>query len=467
MSIKTPRLIKDRCGVYYFRWIVPLSWRQFVGKTELRRSLRTKDAIEARHKALSLSLAVEALVVDPKFLANPTLADFQHLLGSDADVRKHMRIDFFNGIIETDTLAEAQEAKAIVAEMAQTHKQRMLDGVSAVLPTSRSSTMLEAAISSYLAEKASTLKPATLLKTKGVLNDFIAHTGNIDLALIASSTVKGYKDSQLQVKKRSTTINDKISILNNFFSYCIGNKLARMENPTTGLFIKGANNTTSSYKPFSSDELKRIFQPDLYIKKMRLPDFYWGPLIALFTGMRAEEIASLRVDQITTDFGVWLINIEGGKTVNAARRVPLHDQLIKLGLIEYVEWVQKAGYTRLFPHLVPGKNGFKKNMCRMFGVYLDLPEVNIVDPLKVFHSFRHTVITKLTDKGVSDGLKKSMVGHDAETVESAHDDYIHAEELTLDSMRKAINRLDYLGVDFGMLKILPSAFSKNIANRLV
>ena len=27
MSIKTPRLIQDRCGVYYFRLIVPLSWR--------------------------------------------------------------------------------------------------------------------------------------------------------------------------------------------------------------------------------------------------------------------------------------------------------------------------------------------------------------------------------------------------------------------------------------------------------
>jgi len=80
--------------------------------------------------------------------------------------------------------------------------------------------------------------------------------------------------------------------------------------------------------------------------------------------------------------------------------------------------------------------------------------------LQVFHSFRYTVITKLTDKGVSDGLKKSIVGHDAETFESAHDDYIHIEELTLDSMRKAINRIDYPGVNFGMLKILPSVFRK-------
>ena len=40
---QTPRLIRDRCGVYYFRVIVPLALRDTTGKTELRRSLRTKD----------------------------------------------------------------------------------------------------------------------------------------------------------------------------------------------------------------------------------------------------------------------------------------------------------------------------------------------------------------------------------------------------------------------------------------
>ena len=45
---QNPRLICDRCGVYYFRLIVPLSWRQTGEKTEIRRSLRTKDAAIAR-----------------------------------------------------------------------------------------------------------------------------------------------------------------------------------------------------------------------------------------------------------------------------------------------------------------------------------------------------------------------------------------------------------------------------------
>ncbi|MDE2418422.1 MAG: hypothetical protein KGN32_11515 [Burkholderiales bacterium] len=117
MSIKTPRLIRDRCGVFYFRLIVPLAWREFVGKTEFRRSLRTKDSAEARQRALSLSLAVEAMMVNPKFLTNPTLADFPHLLRPDAKqgTRDKIRIDMDRGIIETDTLDEAKEAQLLKA----------------------------------------------------------------------------------------------------------------------------------------------------------------------------------------------------------------------------------------------------------------------------------------------------------------------------------------------------------------
>ena len=120
MSIKTPRLIRDRCGGYYFRLIVPLALRKFTGKAEFRRSLRTKDSVVARQRALSLPLAVESMIVSPKFLSNPTLADFPHLLRADAKqgIRKKIRIDLDRGIIETDTLEGAREAQKITANVA-------------------------------------------------------------------------------------------------------------------------------------------------------------------------------------------------------------------------------------------------------------------------------------------------------------------------------------------------------------
>ena len=84
MSIKTPRLIQDRCGVFYFRFLVPQSWRQIVGKTELRRSLRTKDAQQARLSALRLSVELEELMAT---LKKNTPVDLSSKAGLDEHVR--------------------------------------------------------------------------------------------------------------------------------------------------------------------------------------------------------------------------------------------------------------------------------------------------------------------------------------------------------------------------------------------
>ena len=454
MGIKTPRLIRDRCGVYYFRLIVPLSLRDTIGKSELRRSLRTKEAAIARHRALLLSTQLEAVMVDPKFLNSPSIADFPHLLkaGAGDGIRQKMRIDLERGLVETDTPEEAERAAQIVADYAQARKVAAQAGIAAAMPSSRCGTSLEQARDDYIAERKATLSKGTMPKVRGVLGAFIAFAGNADVAFIRASKVKDYKKELLAAGKAATTINDHISILTGFFEYCIDNKVAAMENPAKGLLVKGAQNKAESYDVFTGEELGRIFAPETYLKRMKLPDFYWCPLIALYTGARAEEVASLRVDQIYPVKGIWIIDILKGKTANATRRVPIHANLLALGLVEYRKAVSEAGHSLLFPHLIDGKNGFKKNMGRAFAEHLDSPEVDVKSPLKVFHSFRHTVVTMLTDKGVNDGQKRFLVGHDIDSRTSAHDDYIHGEALTLPNLQEAINRLGYELVDTAKLK---------------
>ena len=73
MSIKTPRLTRDRCSVFCIRLVVPKALRADIGKSELRRSLRTKDCSVAKQRALTLNLALEAA------LTNPKISDFEHL----------------------------------------------------------------------------------------------------------------------------------------------------------------------------------------------------------------------------------------------------------------------------------------------------------------------------------------------------------------------------------------------------
>ena len=461
MSIKTPRLIRDRCGVYYFRLIVPLALRQSVGKTEFRRSLRTKDAATARQRALELSLKVEA------FSVTRNISDFPHLLGANPDVKKLIEVDFERGIFRADTPQESALMASIVANHAEVRKVAAQSGIASVLPSSKCGKNLEEAAKDYLSEKKTTIAAATLLKHKGALKAFTAETGNLDVAMVRALNVTDFKKKLLANGRAATTINDQLSALKSFFDYCIDNQLVNMVNPAQGKLIPGANNLAESYDPFVEAELQKIFAPGLYLKKSKLPDLYWGSLIALFTGARAEELASLDISQIFHVKGIYIIHILDGKTVNAKRRVPIHDQLLALGFLDYVNCVKGAGYTKLFPHLQDGKNGYKKNMCRQFGEYLDLPEVNIVDPLKVFHSFRHTVVTALTNAGVNDGLKRALVGHDIDTRTSAHDDYIHASMLTVPNLQIAINKLHYEDVDFASLMRAQDSFLPIIAKKIV
>ncbi len=301
MSIKTPRLIQDRCGVYYFRLIVPLSWRHTVKKTEIRRSLRTKDAGIAREAALLLSARMEALLSNSK---KSGLDESMQVINdwiTDTESKKMVVRIYKNGEaeIEADTLEEAREARAIVAEHAKMQS-RSAHEVLDALPASRCGTTLETANKDFQAERASTLsEKGTMPKLRGTIKAFIAFVGNLDVAMITAAKVKEYKKSMLDSKKAPTTINDHLVILTGFFDYCIDNQIAKMQNPVRGLLIPGAHNKAESYDVFKLLEIGRIFAAGPYLKRMgKLPDFYWGPLIALFSGARAEEIASLEVDHI-------------------------------------------------------------------------------------------------------------------------------------------------------------------------
>src|SRR5690606_39520942 len=69
----------------------------------------------------------------------------------------------------------------------------------------------------------------------------------------------------------------------------------------------------------------------------------WIPLVAMFTGARAGEIAQLRVCDVRNERGTWFVHmIEDAKAglavKNRKRRVaPVHSKLVGLGFIAFVE----------------------------------------------------------------------------------------------------------------------------------
>lgn len=177
------------------------------------------------------------------------------------------------------------------------------------------------------------------------------------------------------------------------------------------------------YEPFSAAELERLFASPVYVCGERPAGgrgeaAYWFPLIALFTGARRTEIAQLKVGDVRQgDGGIWYLDItnEGAdqnlKTASSARSVPVHHELIRLGLLDVVAARGRAHPKEapLWPSFAPPIDPKTKAWTKWFGRYLGQHVVH--DPAKTFHSFRHTFKRACREAGVSEEVHNALTGH--------------------------------------------------------
>lgn len=155
---------------------------------------------------------------------------------------------------------------------------------------------------------------------------------------------------------------------------------------------------------------------------MREAHDYWIPLIGLYSGIRIEAIATLATAQVREVDGVLSMVIEKDKNKAGRRIVPIHPRLLELGFRAYLDELNAKGEAQLFPKLSGAK--FSKNTSRNFGRLLD--EVGISDPLKVFHSFRHSVITRLHAARANTAHVMQLVGHSQSGNDVHFGTYTHA-----------------------------------------
>jgi len=186
---------------------------------------------------------------------------------------------------------------------------------------------------------------------------------------------------------------------------------------------------TEARRSFTTAELKAIFNAPLYrgcvddgrnyakpgpnvIRRAR----FWFPLIGLYTGMRANEIAQLKVADLKPMKGEGFyfdVNDQGGKKMKtqASRRAfPVHPELEKLGLLEYAEGIRKSGKKNLFPELKKGSYGYMSD--RIADWFSDgfLPKVVKKDGLISFHSFRHNFRDALRAAEAPDFVLRELGG---------------------------------------------------------
>lgn len=174
-------------------------------------------------------------------------------------------------------------------------------------------------------------------------------------------------------------------------------------------------------------------------------DHKWGALLAMFTGARLNEIAQLEVGDIGKEGDISFLNItddgDNKKRVKAnasKRRVPIHSELIRLGFLDWV--ATKTNEPRLFISFsYDVKDGYGRNLGRWFNTRF-LVGLGIKEPGLVFHSLRHTMVTRLGQASVSEPLYQEIVGHERQGV--AQQIYFK-EGHTLAQKQEAIEKFEF------------------------
>ncbi len=309
----------------------------------------------------------------------------------------------------------------------------------------------------YLEERKLDNKENTRRDKARTYADFQDLLGDVEINLLTKAEGVQWKTHEMNRGIKANSVNSRIGELNDLFKWAInnGHYTASDKSPVDGLRIGKKSQLaakTQSYEPFSNDELKQIFGTG-YLKKFNKPDFYWLPLVALFTGARREELASLRASNVNIVDGIASIQIEDGKNQNARRLVPIHPKLMEMGFMDYAKNVQALGSEYLFPYLVDGPNGKGKNAGRHFSKWLGI--LGIDSPRKVFHSFRHTVITRLHATGANPAHVMQIAGHADETKGVHFKTYTH--DVGLKALADTLAKLEY-SFDLDTLKIKDPKF---------
>ena len=137
---------------------------------------------------------------------------------------------------------------------------------------------------------------------------------------------------------------------------------------------------------------------------------------------------------------------EGKRLKNATsiRRVPVHSHLLELGLLDYISDRRRRKQTQLFtkPARENKRGSGRDTVGDSVGKWWArlLKSVNVKGN-KNLHSFRHTVVTRLTAAGVPQDIREILVGHAAGNVHGQI--YTHREQIPLSLLRQHLEKLDF------------------------
>jgi|GEM_PF-3177114 len=237
----------------------------------------------------------------------------------------------------------------------------------------------------------------------------------------------------------SNTVLDVKKMLQGVFRFALDNDYL-LVSPAVDLNLKFLTAGKPTYAPYSDAEVLTIL--DAVQGETKKPYKKWLPLLAAYTGARRGELVQLRKQDVKRDsdsdrYYLDITEAAGSvKTSQSNRRVPIHAVLVDAGFLEFVNNSKDGQLFDVVPNRVT-------NWFRDLRTKLGIPLCDDRGNKKVFHSFRHTVITRLKAADVGDSLQKAVVGHEIDDKSINQTTYTHLDTMPLSTFSPVIDALEY------------------------
>ena len=245
-------------------------------------------------------------------------------------------------------------------------------------------------------------------------------------------------------------------------------------NPATGLSVIDPVRDRDKRLPFTPAQLQSIFNAPIYRgcvddewhyatpgpHRPRRARF-WIPLLALFTGMRLNEICQLDVSDVQNIEGVDCFYITGNstsnggqkrlKTASSERLIPIHPTLLAIGFMEHVAQRRAGNGDKLFQELSLSKSGYySDSFSKWFSRFL--AKAGASHPKTCFHSFRHCYRDSLRDAGVDHQVSLALGGW-APSSESRGTEVasVYGRGFSIQTLSKEVQKVSYQAIDLSHL----------------
>lgn len=304
------------------------------------------------------------------------------------------------------------------------------------------------------------------LKTIGtaerIVGQFEEVCGNPPLLKLTRQDGLKFRDWLLAQGQSPRTAADRLDYVSRLIRFEMKEQQRITANPWASIQVEGSNEAVTVRRYVKPDRMVPLFSLPLFqvydlprVKTAGRDAAYWLPILGAYTGARVTELAQLLVDDIKQDGDLWCIAImeeeswQSVKNKPSKRVIPMHSELVRLGLPEYAAALGKVGHQRLFPMApVSALN----NAGGPFSTWFSKLKASVGwGPENTFHSFRHTIETLLKRKKVYPFDINAYTGHkqpggDADTT------YSHPEPADLVGVAEAI---EHVGV--ALPRVFPPA----------